>query len=137
MACESSPPPRPEAAKGSHEVVVVYRHELFADAIMSLLRARGLGALAVDVRSREVFARVQGMRPRVILVEDNDSDGEFTAKLREILRRNPEVGVIRINVESNRLGIYSARQVMVSGPQDLFDAIDRLDEQPEGRRESA
>ncbi len=108
------------------QLVILYRHELFAKGLASLLRSHGFQVVPLDERSKDAFPRLQAMRPRVILVEDNDTDRAFATKLREILRRNPEVGVIRINVENNRLSIYCASQVTATGPQDLFDAVERL-----------
>ncbi len=107
-------------------VLVLYHHELFANGIVGLLREKGFSPIGLDARSKDALERVQALRPRLILVEDNDPDSVFATKLKEILKRNPEVGVIRINIESNLLSIYSARQVMATGPEDLFDAIERL-----------
>ena len=109
-----------------HDLLILYRHELFANGIVNLLRVHGLSPASVDLRSKDVFEHVHAMHPRVILVEDNDTDRSFATKLGHILKRNPHVGVIRIDIQNNRLGIYSAEQVTATDPQDLLDAINRL-----------
>ncbi len=113
----------PEA---SQQMIILYHHELFAGGIARLLSHRGFKPLSLDARSEGVYQRLQALQPRVIVVEDNDSDALVADRLTEILRLNPEVGVIRVNIQSNRLGVYSARQVTTTRLEDLFDAIDHL-----------
>lgn len=111
------------------ELLILYHHDLFADGIAHILREQGLGAVAVDARVPGALAQLETLRPRVVLVEDNDADPVFAGKLGEILQRSGQIGVIRIQAQSNQLGIYTARQVTASRTQDLFDAITHLTEQ--------
>lgn len=110
----------------SHDLVILYRHELFAAGIVGLLKARGVRAVALDVRSSDVYSRISEISPRVIVLEDVDTDRAFNAKLTELLRRSPCLGVIHIDVEHNRMGIYTARQMMATVPQDLIDTVETL-----------
>lgn len=64
-------------------------------------------------------------------MEDNDSEAGFALTLSQILSQSPEVGVIRLNIQSNQLGIYSARHLTASGVPDLVAAVRLLGERPD------
>ncbi len=80
----------------------------------------------MDGRAEGALAQLPVLRPRLILVEDNDGDAAFAVRLAEILRENPNVGVIRLSLSNNQLSIYSARQVTATGTGDLVNAIQDL-----------
>ncbi len=106
--------------------VILYQHELFADGIARLLRAQGFDPAILDGRAEGALARLQELRPRMLLLEDNDTDSTFALRLSEILRENPNVGVIRLSTQSNQLSLFSACKVTATGAQDLVEAISRL-----------
>lgn len=55
-----------------------------------------------------------------------DGDAKFSAGLARILNKNPNLGVVLVHLHDNSLGVYSARQVKATAPQDLFDAVNHL-----------
>lgn len=107
----------------SCEVLILYSHELFASGLERLLRDRGLGLASADLRSGDIVRLVRSMRPRLVLMEDDD-DNVFATKLSRILKGSRDIRVIRISTQNNRMNIYSSRQVLAVGPEDLFDAIE-------------
>jgi hypothetical protein len=115
-------------------VAILFNHDLFARGLVGLLRRRGLAVTAIDARAGDAAARLRAHRPAVILVEDNDTDREFSQRLMGILAANANVGIIRISIQNNQLSLYSARQVTATGPQDLFNAIEQLLPGPEAKQ---
>lgn len=108
------------------KLVILYHHDLFATGIAHLLEGFGYSVIGVDGRREEAIAEVRAMRPRLVLVEDDDRDAVFTARLGELWADTPEIGVIRLPIQSNCIGVYSARQLTAGRTEDLVNAIKLL-----------
>lgn len=113
------------------KMAVLYRHTLFASGVTAMLRHNGYDVTAVDVRAANASSLLRWARPAVIVVQDDDGNATFSARLADILAQFPTVGVVRVNLGHNSLGVYSARQVVATEPQDLFDTIEQLLYTPE------
>ncbi|TAK28667.1 MAG: hypothetical protein EPO21_22520 [Chloroflexota bacterium] len=107
----------------SRSVLILYKHQLFAAGAARLFQERGYGLVAIDACSKGARRRVQSLKPHVILVEDDDGDGVFATRLGGILKASQN-GVIRVH--HNQISVYSSRHAMVTGPEDLFEAIESL-----------
>jgi hypothetical protein len=119
------------------ELVVLYHHDLFADGIVHILSDQGFCPVAIDARDPDALTRLETLRPRVVVLQDNDSGPVFAGKLATILQRAADVGIVRVQAQSNTLEIYCARQVMAGGPGDLLAAISRLAKQPRSQDQEA
>lgn len=108
------------------KVVILFKHHLFANGIARLLANRGLTIEAVDGRDADAIAELMAMEPDLVLVEDDDQDVVFAARLTELWSEAPEVGVIRIPIQSNELAVYSSRRFSAGGTDDLLSAIKLL-----------
>lgn len=105
---------------------IFYHHELFADGVSRLLRPWAFDPVLIDARQEGALEQLRQMRPRLILVEAN-CDVDFAETIGQILSDSPTVGVIRLSLDSNQLSLYSARQVMAYGSEDLVAAFRQLE----------
>lgn len=108
------------------KVVILFKHHLFANGIVRLLANRGLIIETVDGRDADAIAELKAMEPDLVLVEDDDQDAVFAARLTELWAETPGVGVIRIPIQSNQLAVYSSRRINADGTDDLLSAIKLL-----------
>lgn len=107
----------------SCHVLILYKHQLFAAGVARLFRGRGYGLVAIDACTKDARRRAQSLKPQVIVVEDDEGDSVFSTRLGGILKASRR-GVIRVH--HNQLSIYSSKHAVVTGPEDLFDAIETL-----------
>lgn len=87
-------------------VVIVYRDALFAQGLASLLRTKGAVEVLGTIATRDAASgRIRTLRPAVVLLEGDASEGERRALLARLLRAAPwvvEVGLHRETVAVHR-----------------------------------
>jgi DNA-binding NarL/FixJ family response regulator len=103
-----------------HQVLVVSRHQLFAEGIASLLAQRAdvrvVGMIAAPSQLKQA---VRDLQPDVIIVDCKDC-----GLIQRVIRQVPQVRVITVTLNDNTLDLYETAHVEMTSIDDLFAAID-------------
>jgi DNA-binding NarL/FixJ family response regulator len=106
-------------------VIVLTAHSMFTEGI-----AARLGQLldqidlqVVDSREPGCLAEIQEAQPAVIVLEANDENVDRFCSLDEILTVAPEVKVIRLDRDLDRIHVVTGEIMNVSQPDDFIGML--------------
>ena len=111
----------------TQRVLLVCSQRLFGESMETILRA------AEDVElvgpwelGEDVCQRIAGARPNVVVIADEDPQGEAVTHLTAaIIERYPELSVIRAGLDENVFRIFSTHSLPARGA-DLLETIRNL-----------
>jgi DNA-binding NarL/FixJ family response regulator len=106
-------------------VVVLSHKSLFADGIVSQLRARGgqFEIDTVDAGAPDALERVRAVKPQIILLDVNDADVLRHCPVTEILRAAPEIKVMQLDANSDDIYVYMAARQRARGIAELVEVM--------------
>ena len=109
-------------------IVVLAHKSLFADGIVSQLRARAsqVEVEKVDAGSENALERVRALQPQVILLDVNDADVFRRCPVPEILQATPGARVIQLDPNSDDILIYRAHSQRARGISELVDVMEKI-----------
>jgi len=105
-------------------IFVVLSMRMLAAGIESLLsQYDDLELVGTEADLGRAIGSIRSVQPTVIIVDSNvlSPVGEIT--IDELLRASPEVRVIALNLDENRLDVYNRHQVSAMEVDDLICAI--------------
>lgn len=77
----------------------------------------------VDSRDSDCLAKIREAQPSVIVLEVNDENVERFCPLGEILAAAPEVKVIRLDPDFDRIHVVTSELKSVNEPTDLINVL--------------
>lgn len=71
----------------------------------------------------QAIEQIRDSQPDVVIVDSDTPSEKATYAVLDILKQNSEMKVIGLNLQNNKLYVYSAMEWVVTGVEDLLDAI--------------
>lgn len=104
-------------------ILVFCREYLLASAIAELLqKERNFSLMKLANDGNPVLPKIAYFKPDVIITDDLDfPDGKLD--LLELLRSNSGLKILVVHAEKNQLSLFHYREIMITQPGDLLDAI--------------
>lgn len=107
-----------------HWVVVLYGASLFVAGVETSLRDRpGLDVVRIDSALPDAGRRLKFLRPDVIIFDSGDARLDALPGMTQLLRENPGVMVISLDLTSNEVTVLSGQQRLATKVEDLIEAI--------------
>jgi DNA-binding NarL/FixJ family response regulator len=109
-------------------IVVLSHKSLFADGIVSQLRARAgqVDVEKVDAGLESALERVRAIKPQVVLLDVNDTDVFRRCPVPEILQATPGAQVMQLDPNSDDILIYRASFQRARGISELVEVMERV-----------
>jgi DNA-binding NarL/FixJ family response regulator len=106
-------------------VVVLTAHSMFTEGIATRLGQYldQIEVQMVDSRDSDCLVRIREAQPAVIVLEANDENVERSCPLDDILAAAPEVKVIRLDPDLDRIHVVTSELRTVAGPADLIGML--------------
>ncbi len=106
-------------------VVVLTAHSMFTEGIATRLGQYldQIEVQVVDSRDSDCLVSIREAQPAVIVLEANDENVERFCPLDEILAAAPEVRVIRLDPDLDRIHVVTSELRTVAGPTDLISML--------------
>jgi hypothetical protein len=104
-------------------VYLVYRHQLFADAVRAILATRPeIRLVGASDRQDVDAAELLALAPGVVLVEDGD-DGPALGDVQRILTSPTTFRLITLRMDHDDMHVWSGRWQQSTYGRDLVEAI--------------
>lgn len=111
-------------------VYILYTHPLFARGVESLLRGEpGVEILGIAPLTREGIQTVEGLKPDVILTEEQDLS-ERELSLLDVLMARRQGRVVSVSLQHDQATVFSCRRLTIKGIPDLVRAMARQKREP-------
>ena len=105
-------------------VVVLYGASLFVAGVEASLRDRpGLDVVRIDAALPDAGRRLKSLRPDVIIFDSGDARLVALPDMTQLLRDNPGVLVIGLDLTNNEVTVVSSQQRSATKVEDLVEAI--------------
>lgn len=105
-------------------VFVLTSRSLFGQGVGSLLRHEtDLDIIGYETEAHRALARIRELQPDVVIFDNHDLPNSSLLAMMKLLRTNPRVKVIGLNLNENTFHIYQAVRREVKSLSDLVDAI--------------
>jgi DNA-binding NarL/FixJ family response regulator len=107
------------------KVFILYDDPLFGLGLERLLRhERGIEVTGVAPRSHDGLERLRAHGPDVIdVIMVEGSEPSLGPSPWEVLKERPAVRVINLELEENRVTVYTTRRILGGGVEDLVKAV--------------
>ncbi len=106
------------------QVLVIEGNTLFINGVKLLLvlqeKLEIVGTVPTDIRA--IATKIDQTQARVIIINDEATNGN-SGLILPLLKSYPDLRVITLNLENNRINIYNSHEVMINTSQDLVAAI--------------
>lgn len=114
-----------ENKKGN--LFIVYRDSLLATGLESVLRARGVCAVQIDLRQGDAWGKLEGaLQPGdVVIVDRRDSHVHPSLSIMRLFMNNADINIIGLDPCDNGLDLYRRQAGQVTQPEELVAFIDR------------
>lgn len=105
--------------------MVLTAHSMFTEGVATRLRQHldQIDLFVVDSGEPDCLTKVKQARPTVILLEANDENTERFCPLGEILEAGPDVRVIRLDPDLDRIHVVTSQVHTVNAPTDLISML--------------
>lgn len=104
------------------KVFILYDHPLFGRGLESLLeQERGIEVVGAAARSQNSLGELRALRPDVIMVEGTEES--LGPSLWEVLKEGLPGRVISIDLDEDRVTVYTTRQLLATEVEDLVKAV--------------
>jgi DNA-binding NarL/FixJ family response regulator len=115
-------------------VVILSGHTLFTEGVAARLRRHEdwLDLHMVDAHRGDALQQVVSARPATVILDADDPQVSRHCSLSELFQALPQVRVVRLDPEANRIQLLTSEQRQAVDIADLIDVI-----QPPGAAESA
>ena len=108
-------------------ICVVFGDSLLTEGIeRMLIHEEGLEVTGVEAREENLPARLQGLHPDIILVDQSDSLAISILQSHQIYSQEPEAKLIIVDLNSNRISVHHKEETIVTGKDRLIDALRRF-----------
>lgn len=109
-------------------VVVLSHKSLFADGIVSQLRAQAISVSveSLDVGVLKALERYQALAPQVALLDVNDTEVIKGIGLQSLLDLSPATKVVQLDPNSDEIRIYGVASRRARGIGELLEAIQTI-----------
>lgn len=115
------------------KVFILYEHPLFGRGLERLLeQERGIEVVGATARSENPLGQLRALRPDVIMVEGAEQG--LGPSLWEVLKEGLPGRVISIDLDENRMTVYTTRQLRAAQVEDLVQAVRSGGRSGRGRR---
>lgn len=106
-------------------VVILSGRGLFAEGVISRLRRQAdrVEVHVVAADQPQAFERVVSARPAAVILDASDADIANSLPLSRLLEVLPEVRVLRLDPERDRVHVVTSEQHQASEIADLFSVI--------------
>lgn len=105
-------------------VVVLYGASLFVAGVGTCLRdRRDLDVVRIDSALPDAGQRLKSIHPDVIIFDSGDARLGTLPGITQLLRENPGVLVIGLDLTSNEVTVLSGQQRSATRAEDLVEAI--------------
>lgn len=110
-------------------VFMICVNRLVAEALNVQLRDRGIELLGIETDLKAALARIQALRPNVVLVEGDRAPQParrqvgLMSTVARLQSENEDVRVIRVSLTDAEIHIYHQEQRRLINMQDLVAAI--------------
>ncbi len=109
-------------------IFIISNHLMFGRGLESLLRRESkLDVVGCETDEQKAIEQIKGLHPDVVILYGNGPPCDSTPALMRILRENPGIKVIGLNLKNNILYVYQTMQWVVKGLEDLIKAIDLVE----------
>ena len=103
---------------------ILYTHPLFARGLESLLTAANEVVVAgVEPTGHEAFARVEELRPDVIIIESDPRVPQPENFLSAWMKKHPETVIVRINLQDNTAILNSDHRCTADSVEDVLACV--------------
>ena len=104
------------------KVFILYDHPLFGKGLERLLeQERGIEVVGATARSENPLEQLRALRPDVIMVEG--AEQSLGPSLWELLKEGLPGRVINIDLDEDRMTVYTTRQLLATEVEDLVQAV--------------
>lgn len=105
---------------------IVYRDSLLATGLESVLRARGMCAVQIDLRQGGALENLERvLRPGdVVIVDRRDSQVHPSLSIMRLLMNNADISIIGLDPYENGLELYRRQARRVTDAEQLATFID-------------
>lgn len=114
-------------------VVILSGHSLFTEGVAARLRRHEdwLDLHMVDAERADALQQVVAARPATVILDADDPQVARHCTLSELFEALPQVRVVRLDPEANRIQLLTSEQRQAVDIADLIDVL-----QPPGAKES-
>lgn len=103
---------------------ILYIHPLFARGLESLLTAtNGVMVTGLEPTGEKAFARVEGLRPDVIIIESDPRVPQPENFLSAWMKKHPETVIVRLNLQDNTAILNSDHRCTADSVEDLLACV--------------
>ena len=105
-------------------VFIFSNHPLLGQGIERLLRqATDIQVLGQETDTGRAIACITELHPDVVIMDDGDPASDLTAAMTRILKMEPPVQVIGLDLRENKIHLYRREEREARGIENLVDAI--------------
>lgn len=113
-------------------VFILSCHPLFSKGVETLLRQQqGFDIVGRESDLEKAIIRLKELRPDVVILDMGVSGGDYGPIRSRILDDSQGVKIVGLNLENNTFSIYHEEQRILHQVQDLMQAIENGQENPE------
>lgn len=110
----------------SRRVAVLYALSLLAEGVEAVLkRTKRFEVVGMDLKQEEVWQRLRSFHPDVVIVDRADLGQADGALILQLLRSEPSVKLVCLNMEGRDMDIYSRRVSAIASSEELLHALER------------
>lgn len=108
-------------------VVILSGTSLFAEGIASRLRQHPdrIALEVMDSQKPEVIDHISSSRPSAVLVDANSLDPELMCLVTKLQLRQPDLKIVWLDSEKDRVQLMSSEQLHVAQVHDLLEMIEQ------------
>lgn len=106
-------------------VFIISKYLMFSHGLESLIgQETGLQVIGHEKDLNRAMEAMKELQPDVVIFDSSDPMDDSGLTVMHILNLNPDIRVISLSLQSNRLYIYQARQSVANSIEDLVQAIE-------------
>ncbi len=106
-------------------VFIISNQLMFKRGLESLVRQKdGLNIIGYEADKEHAVEQIEILHPDIVILDSTGSLQDNISEILHILNKNPDIKIISLNLNSNKLSVYQVKQRPVTGVQDLIEAIE-------------
>ena len=105
-------------------VFILYNHSLFARGVETLLKETSrMKVMGVEANGEEAFARIEALKPDVVIVEAEHGESGPEILLSRFLHVQLKARMVRLSLKDNTAIVYCGRRCEANTAEDLVKAV--------------
>jgi hypothetical protein len=105
--------------------IVFLSHSIYVEGVVSRIgqQSRGFEFHFIDPNHKEYIDRVTELKPSMVVIDSEQSKGDQSCVLCEILHAFPEITILRLKAQEKDVQVISSSSYLVGNVQNLIDLL--------------